>query len=230
MLLSFSTVCLWLAVSAVRFSDSVAMLTQDPDPALLVSCGSCSNINVGVGLPKAALTKALVTQLGVVGDAQREGWVEYWGGHGGRDKAVMLWSAEAILRVQADGHPAVTPGTCGELTLSGVDWSVMKSGVTLSIGRVLLEVTFLKGPCSAQQPFFASVCCGAHQIDGRNRISPCTHPGDCRVLARVLRPGWVRKGDAVRVFKAGRENKQIVQETNEKGVYLSEAKEGDNGT
>ena len=51
-----------------------------------------------------------------------------------------------------------------------------------------------------------------------------------QVLVQVLRPGWVRKGDAVRVFKAGRENKQIVQGTNEKGVYLSEAKEGDNGT
>ena len=65
MLLSFSTVCLWPTVSAVHFSESVAILTQDPEPALLVNCGSCSNIDVGVGLPKAALAKALVTQLGV---------------------------------------------------------------------------------------------------------------------------------------------------------------------
>merc|ERR1719291_1528344 len=91
------------------------------------------------------------------------------------------------------------PGSSGEqLTLSGLDWSKMKTGVQVAIGKdVLLELVYLKGPCMNQTPYFVENGDGKH---GRTRISPKRYPDSARVLCKVLKTGWVKVGDTVQVL------------------------------
>lgn len=162
------------------------------DRGRAASAGKVASINIGHGIPKRAVDQALVTKWGLAGDSQRVDYIKSWGGHGGLDKAVMLWSVDVIEEVNRDGHQCF-PGSSGEqLTLSGVDWSVVKTGARVAVGNsVILEVTYLKGPCASQSPYFVN------GVEGRRRISPKRHPHSGRVLAKVLRPGRVWLGDAV---------------------------------
>ncbi|CAE7657379.1 ARI5 [Symbiodinium pilosum] len=88
------------------------------------------------------------------------------------------------------------PGASGEqIVLSGVAWGLMKTGARLLIGKkVLLEVTYLKGPCKKQDPNFPSP-------EAKARISPTKFPDSARVLAKVLKPGRISRGDRVLVFE-----------------------------
>ncbi|HSE92450.1 MAG TPA: MOSC domain-containing protein, partial [Methylomirabilota bacterium] len=66
------------------------------------------------GVPKRPVEAALVTALGVEGDAHRD--TEH---HGGPERAVCLYALEAIEALQHEGHPIV-PGALGEnLTVAG---------------------------------------------------------------------------------------------------------------
>ena len=160
--------------------------------------GTLASINVGAGIPKRPVVRALVTGQGLLGDKQLTGFLEPWGGHGGADKAVMLWSKEVIEQVASEGHPMCQSGRCGEqLTLAGIDWRLVKTGATVRIGAsVLLEVTFLKMPCGAQQPNFTDAG------SGMQRISPQYYPDSSRVLARVLQGGHVMVGDTVALHRS----------------------------
>ena len=204
-----------------------ATTADEPDAALLVSEGTVESINLGgsadfgEGLRRRrrSARSALVTYLGVAGDEQEKDLIKSWGGHGGARKAVMLFSADVIRRVNRDGHRDVAAGACGEqLTVEGVDWREMRTGARVAVGRALLEVTYLKAPCSTQAtgdaPFdAAAACCRRHQLNphdlarrlsflgGAVRIHPEFHPDDCRVLARVLRQGRVSVGDRVAVYR-----------------------------
>ena len=160
--------------------------------------GVLFSINVGAGIPKPPVQRAFVTRLGIAGDRQMVGFVQPWGGHGGSDKAVMLWSQDVIKQIASEGHPMCQPGRCGEqLTIAGIDWKLVRSGARVQIGdNVLLEVTFLKMPCSAQEPNFTDTG------DGIQRISPMRHPDSSRVLTRVLRGGYVTAGDRVALYRS----------------------------
>ncbi len=93
-----------------------------------------------------------------------------------------------IERLRAEGHP-IGPGTTGEnLTVEGIDWSLVRPGVRLRIGEVEVEVTQYTTPCKTIRASFRD---GA--ID---RI----HPEESRVYARVLQPGRVRVGDPVELL------------------------------
>eukprot|EP00927_Polykrikos_kofoidii_P052027 TRINITY_DN45795_c0_g1_i1.p2 TRINITY_DN45795_c0_g1~~TRINITY_DN45795_c0_g1_i1.p2 ORF type:complete len:235 (-),score=26.80 TRINITY_DN45795_c0_g1_i1:83-787(-) len=165
-----------------------------------IGSGKVASVNIGDHLPKQPAQSAFVTKWGFVGDSQKQPYVKRWGGHGGFDKAVMLWSVDVIEEVNAEGHSCF-PGSSGEqLTLSGVDWSLMKTGVRVEIGdSLLLELTYLKGPCENQTPFFAEK--GKDGKRGRLRISPKRFPDSSRILSRVLRTGSVKVGDPVRIFE-----------------------------
>ena len=162
--------------------------------------GVLYSVNTGAGIPKRPVPRAFVSQLGIAGDRQLVGFVKPWGGHGGPDKAVMLWSLDVIRQVADEGHPNCQPGRCGEqLTVAGVDWRLFKTGARVQIGEsVLLEVTFLKLPCGQQEPNFTEAG------DGMQRISPQRHPDSSRVLARVLCGGYVAAGDRVAVYRSPR--------------------------
>ncbi len=144
------------------------------------------NISDG-GVPKRAVDAARVTRLGLEGDAVNHPKI-----HGGPERAVCLFPVELIQTLQDEGHP-VFPGAVGEnLTVAGLDWSVLEIGSTLEIGDALqLQLSSRVEPCNTIKAYFA---------DGNfKRIQPSRVPGETRWYARVLREGEVKPGDPVRV-------------------------------
>jgi len=151
--------------------------------------GSIVQLSVSSGgVPKRAVDRARVTALGLDGDAHRH--LEH---HGGPERAVCLFTLEAIRELQAEGHPLV-PGALGEnVTVEGLDWSAVQPGARLSLGdEVVLEITRYTTPCFNIRPAFR---------DGDySRVSQKRHPGRSRVYARVVTTGTLRRGDPVRLL------------------------------
>ncbi len=149
------------------------------------------NISDG-GVPKLPVARARVTVLGLEGDRQRTPVI-----HGGPLRAVCLFSAEVIERLQAEGHP-IRPGAAGEnLTLAGLRWEALGPGSRLRIGEAVeLEVTSFTVPCST--------IAGAFVDRNAYRIAHQRHPGESRLYARVLTEGEVRTGDPVTVTEQTR--------------------------
>jgi MOSC domain-containing protein YiiM len=140
------------------------------------------------GVPKTAVDAADVTTTGLEGDRHRDR--EH---HGGPERAVCLYSFEAIQRLQAEGHH-VEPGTLGEnVTVQGLDWDAVSPGTRLGLGdRLVVEVTRYTSPCTN--------ITGAFKDGDYSRVSQKRHPGDSRVYCRVLADGTIRPGDAVRLL------------------------------
>ena len=139
------------------------------------------------GVPKLAVREAVVTELGLIGDDHRFPEI-----HGGPERALCLFSLDRILKLQDEGH-SIFPGAVGEnVTISGLDWELMMPGQQLALGdEVLIEVTRYTSPCNTIENFFA---------DRKfQRISQKVHPGSSRVYARVLQPGRLIVGQAVRI-------------------------------
>jgi len=137
------------------------------------------------GVPKKDVASAIeVTATGLAGDRQRDLRL-----HGGPERAVCLFSQEQIDALRSEGHP-IDRGTTGEnLTISGLDWSLVVVGARLKVGEVTLEITRPAHPCRNIAGSFA---------DGDfSRISSKVHPGRGRMYARVLTPGTIRPGDPV---------------------------------
>lgn len=150
--------------------------------------GSVHQISVsGGGVPKLPVPSARIEVGGVAGDDQADRKH-----HGGPEQDLCLYSLEVIEALQAEGHP-IEPGFAGEnLTLRGIDWSLMRRGLELRIGTdVVAEVTWPAVPCAKNARWFA----------GRDyrRISEDLHPGWSRWYARVLTPGDVAVGDSVTI-------------------------------
>lgn len=141
------------------------------------------------GVPKTPVARAAVTRLGVEGDGHRP--VPY---HGGPERAVCLYAAEAIRALQAEGH-AIAPGTLGDnVTVEGLPWDAVTPGRRLLLGdHVLVEVTSYTTPCRTIMRAFRD---GAY-----GRVSQARHPGWSRVYARVLVEGVIATGDRVRLLE-----------------------------
>ena len=139
------------------------------------------------GVPKTAVSEAVVNELGVVGDRQND-TVH----HGGVDRALCLFSLEVIEQFQDEGHP-IGPGSAGEnLTVSGLDWATLELGTRLTLGSdVEIEITSYTAPCSKNAAWF---------IDGDfTRMSQSRHPGESRLYAKVRTPGAISTGDEVQL-------------------------------
>jgi len=136
------------------------------------------------GVPKLPVSEARVTMLGIEGDRQRNPDI-----HGGRERAVCLFSFEVIEALQAEGHP-IAPGSTGDnVTLAGLDWFSLKLGDRISIGPVQLELMSYTAPCVHNGRWF---------LNGDfSRISQKKHAGWSRLYARVLIEGLIRTGDLV---------------------------------
>ncbi len=148
------------------------------------SSGYVFQINASKGgVPKLPLPSAEVNTLGLVGDKQGSPEI-----HGGTEQALCLYSLERIQALQTEGNP-IYPGAAGEnLTISGLDWSLIEPGTRLRLGSdVLVEITFYTSPCNNIAPVFKGGEYG--------RISQTRHPGWSRVYARVLTPGRIQPGD-----------------------------------
>ena len=138
-------------------------------------------------MPKLAVPAARVTGLGLQGDAHR------YEHHGGPERAVCLFSLEAIDALAAEGH-AIEPGAIGEnVTVEGIDWNLVTPGVRLRLGdEVVLEVTRYTSPCYKIAPVFLG---GEYR-----RVSQKLNPGWSRVYTRVLVEGSLRVGDRIQVM------------------------------
>ena len=151
--------------------------------------GTVMSINVsGGGVPKGRVTDAKVSRLGLHNDAHND-----TKGHGGPDRAVCIFSLEKIRNLQQEGHP-IDVGTAGEnVTVEGIDWSLVLPGARMRLGKeVLLEIASFTSPCKTIKASF---------VDGRfSRISEKLYPGWSRVYARVLSEGEIRSGDPVEVI------------------------------
>ncbi|HNM79027.1 MAG TPA: MOSC domain-containing protein [Tepidiformaceae bacterium] len=156
------------------------------------SAASVHQISVSQGgVPKLPVLEAAVGELGLAGDAVANPDI-----HGGPERAVCLYSLELIEALAAEGHP-IAPGTAGEnVTIRGLDWSLIQPGARVRVGeQVLLEVTRFTTPCATIRPSFKD--------RDSNRIHHNLHPGWSRAYTRVLKTGAIRQGDRVEVLEAG---------------------------
>ena len=147
--------------------------------------GAVVQVNAsGGGVPKRSVTENVVGRGGLVGDRQRSRV------HHGRPwQALCLWSAEVIAALAAEGHP-VTAGAAGEnLTIGGVDWASLRSGLVLEVGEVRCRLSVPAEPCSNINGCFAGT--------SSRRIDHDRHPGWSRWYATVLGGGVIRQGDVV---------------------------------
>lgn len=140
------------------------------------------------GVPKRAVESARITRGGIAGDRQSD--LKH---HGGPDRAVCLFSLEVIQLLRAEGHP-IAPGTAGDnLTLEGLDWSLVIPGARLRFsGGVELEIVSFTVPCSTIRPSFKD--------SNSKRIKQELHPGHSRVYARVLKEGVLQTGASVELI------------------------------
>jgi MOSC domain-containing protein YiiM len=138
------------------------------------------------GVPKHPVTECRVTEAGLEGDRQRD--LHF---HGGPSRAVCLYPLESIEALQREGHP-IAPGTIGEnLTLSGIDWSLMVPEAHLQVGEVELQLTKFAAPCTN--------IAGSFRDRDFSRVAQKLNPGWSRICARVVSGGIVRVGDPVRI-------------------------------
>ncbi len=144
------------------------------------------NISKG-GVPKWAVPEVVVDELGLIGDKQKD--KRY---HGGKERAVCLFSLQEIQRLQAEGHPIQVGSTGENFTLSMSDYECLQPGSVLRIGKeVMLEITSYAAPCKTIKDSFIN--------ENFTRISQKLHPGASRLYTRVLCGGLVRTGDEVKV-------------------------------
>ena len=144
------------------------------------------NVSPG-GVPKTPVPSAQVGRLGLEGDAVNHPKI-----HGGPERAVCLFAQEVIDALRAEGHP-IQPGDVGEnLTVRGLDWPALEAEAVLAIGdRLRVQLTQRVEPCRT--------IAGAFADGGFKRIKPSRVPDQTRWYARVLTPGRVQPGDAIRV-------------------------------
>jgi MOSC domain-containing protein YiiM len=139
------------------------------------------------GVPKRPVDSAVVNTRGIVGDSQAD-TVH----HGHPEQALCVWSLEVIEGLQREGHP-IAPGFAGEnITVAGLDWTLVLPGTTLLLGdTVVAPVTFPATPCSKNAAWFLA-------RDFR-RMSHDQHPGWSRMYAAVATGGTIRVGDPVKL-------------------------------
>jgi MOSC domain-containing protein YiiM len=149
--------------------------------------GRLESINTSRGgVPKTPVFEAQVTGEGIVGDVQRD--LRH---HGGPQRAVSIYSLDLIAGLQREGHP-ITAGAAGEnLTVSGIEWSLLVPGCDVRVGDVVLSVTGYASPCENIRRSFKD--------ENFTRISQKVHPGWSRVYCRVIVAGTIRPGDPVRI-------------------------------
>jgi MOSC domain-containing protein YiiM len=166
---------------------SIADLRRAGGHAVPLQRGVVTQLNrSGGGVPKAPVASASVGIRGLGGDVQATRV------HHGRPwQALCLWSADVIAALVDEGHP-VEAGTTGEnITIAGVDWTLLRGGTVVDIGAVRCQLSAPTTPCRKIRRWFRDGAVG--------RIDHERHPGWSRWYASVLRPGTIVAGDVVLV-------------------------------
>ena len=154
------------------------------------------NISRG-GVPKRAISSAVITPLGVEGD----GWAHPQI-HGGPQKALLLMASEDIEELRSLGYP-VFHGALGEnLTTRGLDFRQLRVGYVLQVGQVVIEVTKVRAPCSTLAVYGESL---AREIyDSQVKVGDPASPkwGTSGFYASVIRPGPIHPDDIITLLAA----------------------------
>ncbi|MCP3914409.1 MAG: MOSC domain-containing protein [bacterium] len=96
------------------------------------------------GIPKHPVPSIAVDEDGLAGDQHS------YHRHGGRDRAVCIFSTEDYQALRRDGVEAEEPGTFGENFLTeGIDYAQLRAGDRLGIGdEVVVEIFDVRAPCA----------------------------------------------------------------------------------
>ena len=108
---------------------------------------------------------------------------------------MCIFDAEYMAQLAAAGHP-MQPGCVGEnFDISGLPWrECARPGALIALGRdVLLEISEVTSPCATTKVGF---------LKGENSLmDERKYPGRSRWYCRVLRDGWVWRGDTARLLR-----------------------------
>ena len=130
------------------------------------------------GMPKTPILSAHVTVDGVPGDRQKNR--KY---HGGRDRAVCLFSAELYEQLRAEGMPMAF-GSVGEnFTTRGIDLQHLHVGDRLKVGGCVIEITDVRTPCGNLNQWYPTLL---PAMKGRSGW-----------VCKVVEEGDVRPGDLI---------------------------------
>ena len=129
-----------------------------------------------------------VGELGLEGDFQGDRRL-----HGGRDKAVYAYAEEDLRWWEEQLGRELGAGFFGEnLTLRGVEVNGARVGERWQVGTTLLQTTEPRGPCWKLQ----------EKVGERLFVRRFAQAGRPGAYLRVVRPGDVGAGDAVRVLSS----------------------------
>ena len=143
------------------------------------------------GVPKIAVPSAHLSDTGFVGDAWRYRF------HGGRRRAVLLITVEALDELVAQGFP-LFPGALGEnLTTRGLDRRALRLGQHLRVGDAEIVLREVRTPCATIDRYGTGI--QAATYDPRVQAGDHDSPrwGLSGFYASVVRSGIVRGGDAI---------------------------------
>jgi MOSC domain-containing protein YiiM len=158
--------------------------------------GSILKINIsGGGVPKRAVSQALVTPLGLEGDVHAHPEV-----HGGPAKALLLITSEGIEELTALGYP-LFHGALGEnLTTQGLDRHSVRIGQRYRIGEIVIQISQIRSPCKTIKAYGSGI--GKAVYDDAVRAGDATSPrwGLGGFYASVITPGTVRAGDPMELL------------------------------
>ena len=135
------------------------------------------------GVPNQVVEGARVKKRGLVGDRHHHNR------HGGRERAVCLFSIEDYRSLQRDGVACDEPGTFGEnLLIESLDFRALRAGERLAVGpRVVLEIHDVREPCDTLK-----------SLDQR---FPELMVGRSGFVCRVVRGGKLLPGQSVSLVK-----------------------------
>jgi MOSC domain-containing protein YiiM len=159
-----------------------------------LSCtGSILQINVSRGgIPKLPISEAIVTPLGIQGDACAHPQF-----HGGPKQALLFICSEAIEELIAKGFP-VFHGALGEnLTTLGLDRRQMRVGQRYRIGEVFVEFTKVRAPCATLDVYGPGIKAEIYdkQVKAGDPSSPRWAASG--FYGAVLKPGVIRQRDII---------------------------------
>ncbi|MFD2674210.1 MOSC domain-containing protein [Gulosibacter bifidus] len=176
------------------------MDTQQPvDPQLAALQGSVVVVRVGKVAPRSWSGRSFdsaavktpqadavaIGTLGLAGDEQAEKI------HGGPEKAVLMYAQHHYPAWQSEGYDLPEGALFENITMTGLDETLIHLGDTVRVGTALLQATQPRRPC--------------YKIAARWGIKNLPRlvqgKGRTGIYFRVLEPGEVRAGDRIQVLE-----------------------------
>ncbi len=144
------------------------------------------------GIPKRPVPEAVVTPLGLEGDAHAHPEI-----HGRPQEAVLLMTAETVDELAVRGYP-VYYGAMGEnLTTRGLDRRLLRVGQRFRIGPALIELTRIRVPCSSQDVYGPEIKSEVYDAQVKAGDTTSSRWAMSGFYAAVVRPGMIRVNDEI---------------------------------